>query len=553
MGERFRRHLATIVAVSTAVVATCEFYNKTVPQEIRSSIADRVHRYISPSDEFTFIVEDRWQRFKNSTFHAVGVYLPTKIGPSTSSLMVGHNDSNNILAPVEPAIAVGSTIVDEFQGRRFEWTLHEAAAENSGGGGYFNSRKNRWYQLKCKKEDVEFVTETYLPHVSRVADEIVKERDGLSIFTYSKGDGGWDATVFKHPSTFDTLAMDPALKQDLIDDLNLFVQRRDYFRSVGRAWKRGYLLYGPPGTGKSSLVAAIANHLKYNVYDLQLQSVKSDSDLRDVLTATTNRSILLLEDVDCSSKSTEIRLSKEEIDDQKIKIKHKKDEKSSIDGVTLSGLLNFIDGLWSTCGDERIIILTTNHKEKLDPALLRPGRMDVHIHMGYCSFEGFRLLADNYLGVKEHPSFKCVEDWMQRGIPVTPAEVAQQLMKSDDPQVSIDGLVEFFKNKKEAEPPPPTKTEQAEAGEVGKKCEAEAEAEEEEEDVTSSRSKLLKNILFFFFFFFLILFFLFLSLFFWGHPWFSSKVSNAGNVIISLLQRITTTTVEALNTENHYC
>jgi chaperone BCS1 len=60
--------------------------------------------------------------------------------------------------------------------------------------------------------------------------------------------------------------------------------------------------------------------------------------------------------------------------------------------VTLSGLLNFVDGLWSTSGEERIIVFTTNYRERLDPALLRPGRMDMHIHMGYCTAESFRIL-----------------------------------------------------------------------------------------------------------------------------------------------------------------
>jgi chaperone BCS1 len=51
--------------------------------------------------------------------------------------------------------------------------------------------------------------------------------------------------------------------------------------------------------------------------------------------------------------------------------------------VTLSGLLNFIDGLWSSCGGERIIVLTTNHVERLEPALVRSGRMDRHVEMSY--------------------------------------------------------------------------------------------------------------------------------------------------------------------------
>ncbi|TYJ10268.1 hypothetical protein E1A91_A11G196100v1 [Gossypium mustelinum] len=198
--------------------------------------------------------------------------------------------------------------------------------------------------------------------------------------------------------------MDPHLKEFIMKDLDSFVERKEFFENVGRAWKRGYLLYGPPGTGKSSLVAAIANYMRYDVYDLQFQSVRNDSDLRRILTSTTNRSILLIEDIDCGTKVSHNRTKVKEKGEEEEEDDEDRDEIKrpfSIDpGVTLSGLLNFIDGLWSSCGNERIIIFTTNHKEKLDPALLRPGRMDVHIYMGYCSPAGFRNLQLHILGSK---------------------------------------------------------------------------------------------------------------------------------------------------------
>lgn len=115
--------------------------------------------------------------------------------------------------------------------------------------------------------------------------------------------------------------------------------------------------------------------------------------------------------------------------------------------VTLSGLLNFIDGLWSSCGDERIIVFTTNHKDKLDPALLRPGRMDVHVHMSYCSPCGFKILAANYLGIKDHVLFEEIEELI-RTIEVTPAEVAEQLMKSNELETVLNELIEFLLEKK---------------------------------------------------------------------------------------------------------
>lgn len=114
--------------------------------------------------------------------------------------------------------------------------------------------------------------------------------------------------------------------------------------------------------------------------------------------------------------------------------------------ITLSGLLNFIDGLWSNCGDERIIVFTTNHKEKLDPALLRPGRMDMHIHMSYCTNQSFKILAFNYLGVSDHRLFGEIEGLI-KNVEVTPAEVAEELMRSEDAEVVLEGVLNLLKRK----------------------------------------------------------------------------------------------------------
>ena len=114
--------------------------------------------------------------------------------------------------------------------------------------------------------------------------------------------------------------------------------------------------------------------------------------------------------------------------------------------ATLSGMLNFIDGLWSSCGEERIIIFTTNHKERLDPALLRPGRMDVHIEMGYCNPSGFRMLAKTYLGIEDHAMFGRVDELIKK-VDISPAEMALHLMKSYDPTIALESLVEVLDKK----------------------------------------------------------------------------------------------------------
>lgn len=91
--------------------------------------------------------------------------------------------------------------------------------------------------------------------------------------------------------------MDPELKRAIIDELDRFVRREEFYKKVGKAWKRGYLLYGPPGKGKSSLIAAMANYLKFDIYDLELSGLYDDSDLKRTLLATSNRSKLVIEDI----------------------------------------------------------------------------------------------------------------------------------------------------------------------------------------------------------------------------------------------------------------
>ncbi|KAL0422784.1 UNVERIFIED_CONTAM: protein HYPER-SENSITIVITY-RELATED 4 [Sesamum latifolium] len=110
----------------------------------------------------------------------------------------------------------------------------------------------------------------------------------------------WQAVNLDHPANFGTLAMDEEIKKTIIDDLDRFLKRKEFYRKVGKAWKRGYLLFGPPGTGKSSLIAAMANYLNFDVYDLELTDLRCNSDLRRLLISTANRSILVVEDIDAS-------------------------------------------------------------------------------------------------------------------------------------------------------------------------------------------------------------------------------------------------------------
>ena len=257
--------------------------------------------------------------------------------------------------------------------------------------------------------------------------EIVEARGQRKLFTNRSGgfchQGMWNYVPFDHPATFQTIAMDPVKKDELINDLLNFRKSKEYYARVGKAWKRGYLLYGPPGTGKSSLIAAMANLLEYDVYDLELTAVTDNSLLRGLLMEMTSKSIVVVEDIDCSLDLAGKRKTKNDEEEDARHIYSNSEESK----VTLSGLLNFIDGIWSSSVGERIIVFTTNHVDQLDPALIRPGRMDMHIELSYCRFEAFKVLARNYLDVEEHPIFADIRRLIEE-VDVVPADVAEHLM-----------------------------------------------------------------------------------------------------------------------------
>ncbi|CAI0393980.1 unnamed protein product [Linum tenue] len=276
------------------------------------------------------------------------------------------------------------------------------------------------------------------------AAEIRRKNQDRLLYTNSRGGSldarghPWESVPFKHPSTFDTLAMDPAKKLEIMRDLRDFAEGQEFYQRTGRAWKRGYLLYGPPGTGKSSMIAAMANFLGYDIYDLELTEVHNNSELRKLLMKTSSKSIIVIEDIDCS-------INLEAAAEMRGGAGGGSDEGGN--SITLSGLLNFTDGLWSCCGSERIFVFTTNHVEKLDPALLRSGRMDMHIFMSYCSFPALKILLKNYLGVDGGGVWKEIEAVIDKA-EMTPADVSELLIKNRrDKDKAVAELLEILKER----------------------------------------------------------------------------------------------------------
>jgi chaperone BCS1 len=133
-----------------------------------------------------------------------------------------------------------------------------------------------------------------------VAKKIKQGNIALKIHSNEYNRWGHEPIKFNHPMSFNTLAIDEELRREITIDLDKFVRAREFYRRTGKAWKRGYLLYGPPGTGKTSLIAAMANYLNYDIYDMDLTAVRDNKHLKQLLLAMSNRSILVIEDIDCT-------------------------------------------------------------------------------------------------------------------------------------------------------------------------------------------------------------------------------------------------------------
>ncbi|CAH9146165.1 unnamed protein product [Cuscuta epithymum] len=436
----------------------CTLYHNYFPHQLQSYIVypfHRIYRFFYPYVHIIFHefeAEDFFDRSEvflaierylgqNSTSNAN--HLVAKAAKDTTQRVVLSMDNGEVVTDVYRYYEKGDKEVKV-------WWSSNQIPPNSQTITYFpREEEKRFFSLKFHKKNREIITKSYLKHVLEEGEAIAVKDRKLKLYTNNKSDDwrGWKSTkwshvIFKHPSNFTTLAMEPRRKQEIKDELLNFKDSKEFYAQIGKAWKRGYLLHGPPGTGKSSMVAAMANLLQYDVYDLELTAVKNNNELRRLLIDTSGKSIIVIEDIDCSLDLTgqrkkkkeeeedEDESSEEEKDPIKELIKEKEKKGSE---VTLSGLLNVIDGLWSAIGEEKIIIFTTNHIEKLDPALIRRGRMDSHIEMSYCCFEAFKVLAKNYLDMdtekdtQPHPLFPEIKRLLGE-TKVAPADVAENMM-----------------------------------------------------------------------------------------------------------------------------
>lgn len=332
----------------------------------------------------------------NQLYHKISIYLNslTSIEDSDFTNLLTGKTSYEIILRLDP----NQIVEDHFLGARVSWINSQENREED--------IPNRSFVLKIRKVDKRRILRPYLQHIHTVSHELEqRKREPKLYMNVQIGKNvRWRSVPFTHPSTFETIAMETDLKNKVKSDLESFLKGKQYYNRLGRVWKRSFLLYGPSGTGKSSFIAAMANFLCYDVYEIDLFKISDDSDLKMLLLQTTSKSVIVIEELDrfLADKST---------------------------AVSLSGILNFMDGILSSCcAEEKVMVFTMNGKDLVDQAILRPGRIDVHIHFPLCDFSAFKTLAVSYLGVKDHKLFPQVEEIFQNGASLSPAEISELMI-----------------------------------------------------------------------------------------------------------------------------
>ncbi|KAE8680837.1 Detected protein of unknown function [Hibiscus syriacus] len=371
--------LSTLGSIAAASMVFRTIVNDFLPPQVMNYFSCKLenlsHHFTS---QITIVIEEFRGLAVNQVFEAADIYLGSKTAaPSIQRVKVGKSEKDNKLAL---SMDRGGILVDVFEKVEMKWQLvcspvDSVPSRNQNNGGDLNSSLRsevRQYELSFHKRNKDLVIDS---DQTQTPNDIQHTGYG---FRAQKGCNGGSSTLYEWGIILQKS------RQSLETWISAVRSSRDR---------------------KSSLIAAMANYLKYDIYDLDL--------------------------TDLQNRESETESDGNQGDNQ----------------VTLSGLLNFIDGLWSCCGEERIIIFTTNHKERLDPALVRPGRMDMHIHMSYCNASIFKQLAFNYFGIGNDGVFEQIERMLEE-VNVSPAEVAGELMKNWNREAAFQGLLQFLHEKK---------------------------------------------------------------------------------------------------------
>ena len=280
------------------------------------------------------------------------------------------------------------------RGSYFEFT-REAKQISYGGSQVFSTEET--IKLTCIGRSTQpikdLIRECRDRHLDREKSRTVVRRPATKEMR-NRGRNVWMKVATRPSRPLETVVLEPKQKQTVLADINEYLHPAAprWYANRGIPYRRGYLFHGPPGTGKTSLSFAIAGVFGLDIYCISLlEPTLTEEDLGLLFNNLPRRCVVLLEDIDTAGlvqRDEEIKEEKAKKSDpaqisaeiaKAFKFVHERNDrnKNNNQGISLSGLLNAIDGVASHEG--RVLVMTTNFPEKLDDALIRPGRIDMKV------------------------------------------------------------------------------------------------------------------------------------------------------------------------------
>lgn len=353
------------------------------------------------------------------------------------------------------------------------WGWSSDTTNGVGYGSHLVWLEKRFFHLNLQKEEnkndiIDTITITIFGRTHKVfmkmleeVEEWKKEEDKTGIYKWVGKE--WVYSKSQYKRDFSTVYLNQNDKKKLLKVLDEFKATESWYREKGIPYRLGILLYGYPGTGKTSLIKAIASYFKYNLCSLPLVYLPI---LDNAVEGLPEKSILVIEDIDASYLSQKRKNLFKEKSSQKTPPENKTirrvddikdfldstqvDPKAEVEpevlGIEqlevllnssdggLSCILNAIDGISDTHG--RVLIMTTNRKHMLDDALIRPGRIDLCLEVGYVTEDVFRQFFQTFFPEYQLPleSFQVKEN-------TTVAELQQEVLEKKDGKSIFDKYI----------------------------------------------------------------------------------------------------------------
>ncbi|KAG6331890.1 hypothetical protein ID866_7196, partial [Astraeus odoratus] len=324
-----------------------------------------------------------WRMFPHISLHSIFIYLTEdirQVAVSTDNFGVGQHPYRNYFGSPEedlfskkfsylPAISQSYTLWY----KRHWMSVTRISEPNHAGWGTKETLQLRLFTRSHKI-------------LSEILQEAKKEwfeaqKDFVTVWV----DNCWKPLAKRPKRPLSSIILDPGVQELLLGDAKDFLESKPWYQERGIPFRRGYLLYGAPGSGKTSVIHSIAGELSLNIYILTLsRSGLDDSSLATLLSNLPERCIVLMEDIDAAfHHSLNREADKSPRTTSSSESGGREGSNDSPGKLSLSGILNAIDGI--SANEGRILFATTNKYSVLDPALCRPGRMDLHIEFHFAS------------------------------------------------------------------------------------------------------------------------------------------------------------------------